>query len=126
MTREQFLGKKEELKKAAVNLKFLKQEFRKAQSEGRTQDVADLRTETMKQYLVFRSTHIFMSLVRGRTRIQIEKNFETQKSKSYPLHLIEKRILDLCKEFEYEINFDEHNRVIEITKKVEEISKIGA
>ncbi len=126
MTREQYLEKKEELKRIAATLKSSKREFRKAQSEKRYRDTLIFGRLIREVYYQYRPLHIFMSLVRGRTRIQIENNFLTQDCKLVVNYRVEKDIKKFCETFNYEMDLDENLRVIEIKQKVDQVQEVGA
>jgi len=135
MTREQYLTKKEELKQLAATIKYLKEEHKQSQRDGgnvagwstekgkrHSQICGDLR----KSYFSYRPGHIFMSMVRGKTRLQIESNFEAQEYGSCTNREIERVIEDLCKLYGYETDRDEYMRIISINQKVESVEKVGA
>lgn len=119
MTREEYLAKKEEVKQLAGTLKYLKGAYKDCQRNG--EDVAGWTTEKGKHwsqvyrdkdttYTRFRVLHVFMSLVRGKTRTQIENTFEAQDT----LDWLEAGIGGLCEEYRFEADHDEKGRVISI------------
>jgi hypothetical protein len=118
MTRQEYFSTKEQLKNWASILKSNKDLYKNAQREGNFGMQYDIRNKTRITYLDFRSTHIFMSLLRGKTRTQIEHNFEEKIAEL----TIESKIRNLCEQFSLEANYDEQMRVIEITSKQEKIA----
>lgn len=88
-----------------------------------------------KHYLDYRAGHIFMSLVRGRTRQQIESNFDQQltpNTKAFHglgmAREIETRIGNLCERFGFQTDRDEDLRIVSVThiEPVEQAQQIGA
>jgi hypothetical protein len=135
MTKEQYLEKKEELKKQAANLKHLKADYKQCQRDG--EDRASWSTDKGKHYTQicsairknyegYRSGHIFMSMVRGRSRVEIENNFEKQTTKpSY--NPMEEEIKKLCdNKFEFDVIYDKYRRIISIKPRISLEEKIGA
>jgi ribosomal protein S26 len=130
MTREQYLEKKEELKQLALNLKSNKKQYRlEASIYSKSSSIEkNIWWKTPHIYISsliqmrnsFRANHIFMSLIRGRTRSQIENNFDKQIWNNCTCLYVEYEIKKLCDKYEYEVNLDEHLRVIEIKEILKE------
>lgn len=121
MTREDYLALKDSVKQLAAELKFKKVSFKQWQREHNGCSSWNCEFNPGKAYWEYRSRHIFLSLVRGKKRDEIEWNvFQKDREIS-----IEERIAKLCEIYNYEINYDESGRVIEL-KEVEIAEKVGA
>jgi hypothetical protein len=112
MTRDKYRSLKGELKRLAANRKQLKADFRSWQRDNRGRSSYHFwdNRSIDDGYWNFRAGHIFMSLVRGRTRIQIENNFDSQALSRD----IENRIMVLCEQYGFETDRDEQFRIIEV------------
>jgi len=117
MKREEYHALKEQLKGYAINLRQHKVSVKEWQREG--QNIVDFKG---KDYWDYRAGHIFMSLVRGKTREQIESNFANQQGPgsnffggSYYRQRLEDKIAALCDRFGFEPDRDEFMRVVGIT-----------
>lgn len=64
----------------------------------------------------FRTMHIFLCLCRGRTREQIENNFEDQAHSNYNHYSVERELDKLCDKYNLETDFDENRRVLTIER----------
>jgi hypothetical protein len=135
MTKEQYLTKKEELKQLSANIKYLKKEYKQCQREGcdragwsteKGRHYSQVSGDLNKSYFTYRSGHIFMSLVRGKSRVRIENNFEKQDPTDTNIYTIEQRIRVLCEEFDFEMDCDERSRVLSIKPRISLEEKIGA
>ena len=123
MTREQYLELKAELKATGKQLRWDKHKLRadmKAQSRGLFlpgvgESVPRQQSNVRSLQQTYRYKHIFMSLLRGKTRVQIENNFGFQRPNGY-YH--EEKIRNLCSQYNLECDNDEHGRVISVTEKV--------
>ena len=85
MTRENYFNLRNNLKQLALELKVQKQALKEAQramSKSRTgsnyHEVTSLEYSKRQYYREYRALHIFMCLLRGKTREQIENNFQDQ------------------------------------------------
>jgi hypothetical protein len=135
MTREQYLEKKEELKQLSANIKYLKKEYKQCQREGcdragwsteKGRRYSQVDADLNKSYFTYRSGHIFMSLVRGRSRIRIENNFEKQDWSNETQKRIEEGVIGLCNKYEFDVDYDEYRRILSIQPRVTVEEKIGA
>jgi DNA repair exonuclease SbcCD ATPase subunit len=121
MTREEYKALKEQLKEWAIHQKQRKKMVRQWFSENPNKSpygVMDGPYKWESHYTEYRSGHIFMSLVRGKTRTQIEGNFEDQKG----LNWIDEDITDLCLKYNFEADHDERGRVISIMPIAETVA----
>jgi len=96
MTREQYIQLKQELKELASSIKHLKPIYKNFQREGKYRDECATIGELIRRRKEYRVKHIFMSLVRGKTREQIERNPRYEPN--------EQALIDLCTK--YDVDFD--------------------
>ncbi len=122
MTREQYLELKSELKEKSSILRSLKNKLKNDMRQNSIPGVVIMETPVWKTHMEvnnlkkdFRTKHVFMSLLRGKSRNQIESNFETKEMNSL-LRCLENDIRKLCEKYELECDNDEHLRVISITR----------
>ena len=123
MTREQYLTLKAELKEKGKQLRSLKHLFRAGQSSiargtgnQSGNPIWKTRSEIEEMKRDFRSKHIFMSLLRGKTRTQIEHNFEEKycKRMSGMYSWLEAWIKKLCEIYQVEYELDEFYNIVKI------------
>jgi hypothetical protein len=123
MTRDEYLALKDELKERAVTLRSLKKTLRHdhmATALGldkictdpvwRQQQIVNARKRE------YRIKHIFMCLLRGKTREQIESNFGSQLPGNGLFSSREKELKDLCTLYGIEFDQDENYKVISVTR----------
>lgn len=110
MNKEQYLNLKLELKKLGGILKSEKQFIRTCQREGRRSDFLNAHYSVINKKFDFRTKHIFMSMVRGKTREQIENNFLTKVVETGT----EFELRCLCEKYGYEVDLNEKNQVFKI------------
>ena len=125
MTKEQYLELKNELKQHASNIKFLKKSVRTQNSDLVKKHLGSwdiLHRTRIEQKILsrnYRTKHIFMSLIRGKTREQIENNFNTQLPKNGLCSWLEGDIKRLCEKYNLEYDQDENYKIIKIIKVLE-------
>ena len=119
MTRIQYLELKSELKKLG---KIIKEEkaFNKECQKNRSFNGSDYFSIKRKQE-EFRTKHIFMSLVRGHKRIEIENNFETKEVEKH----IEESIQSLCLKYDFEIELNQKKQILKISPKDLQIENVA-
>ncbi len=113
MNREQYLKNKEEIKTMSKQLKALKyqvreksREFNKGLESYENMIISIGAYQALKKN--FRIKHIFMSLVRGRSRDEIEQNHKLNYS-------IEMGLKKLCDEHNFKPEYDIFGCVFRIT-----------
>jgi len=118
MTRDDYRLFKEQLKRYAANLRQHKADVKEWQ---RTKTGTPAYGQA-KDYLDCRAGHIFMSMVRGHTREQIEPNFANQIDPTHRdfkgiglVRALEDRIGKLCDQYGFEADNDEKFRIIRVT-----------
>jgi hypothetical protein len=116
MTKEQYFELKEMLKQESSNLRFIKKEVRETQSRksrGLTIEPGSFysQSEYDTKRHAFRTKHIFMCLLRGRTRSQIENNFD-----QHLIRWVENSIELLCRQYDIHYEIDEIGRVISVRR----------
>lgn len=121
MTREEYLSLKSELKTMGNQLRFHKKQLREDQSTnarglGCSQPIWKTRDTVTEMKQDYRIKHIFMSLLRGKSRVQIENNFESQTPLNGLYSRRDKGLKTLCEKYNLECNVDENYRVIDITR----------
>lgn len=121
MTREEYLNLKSELKLRAANIKSSKKQLRediKLKNQGLPYgdpiSIQQMRLHNSGQD--YRYRHIFMSLLRGKTREQIEHNFLLQEPKNGLYCWREQKIKSICEKYGLECDVDENYKVISIKR----------
>lgn len=120
MTRDDYINLKTNLKENVKRLRSLKYLVREDESSasrglpGSGSPLSQTRRDLRDLYRDVRTNHVFMSLIRGRTRVQIENNFETQAPENGLYSWLDKDIKTLCEKYELEYEVNEHYKVISI------------
>lgn len=91
MTKEEYHAMKNEMKHSANILSAFKTHYKKEQKMGKTASANAVLARLRKEKASYRLNHIFMSLVRGKTREQIEQ--KTMKDFN------EDSLIKLCKSY---------------------------
>ena len=125
MNRDDYRSLKTSLKEDAKKLSSMKRLLREDMSSRATVGVkltdytfiSTFQMDVNAAQRMFRIRHIFMSLLRGRTRTEIENNFESQGPSSGLYSPIERGLKDLCNHYGLEPNLDEKYRVISIIRQ---------
>jgi hypothetical protein len=121
MTREQYLELKSELKNTSSTLRSLKKQLRVDMSlQSRKLPYGDpiclQQGKVNGLKLDYRVKHIFMSLLRGKSREQIENNFLVQEPKNGLYSTREQKLKTLCDKYNLEYDQDESYKIISITR----------
>lgn len=123
MTREEYLALKDELKERAAALRTLKKTLRHDQmATALGLDKICTDSIRMQELIVhirkkeYRVKHIFMCLLRGKSREQIESNFGSQLPGNGLFSSREKELKDLCTKYGIEFDQDENYKVISVTR----------
>ena len=111
MNRNQYKELKLELKELGSIIRSDKQLNKQLQREGKF-TYETYYSINSKQF-DYRTKHIFMSLVRGKSRVQIENNFETKELETS----VENKIQKLCIKYDYDMDMTEKFQVLSITPK---------
>jgi len=126
MTREQYLELKEELKDLSRKIRWDKRQLRSDMSSssrglGCVGHEPIYRQQSMLRSLQqdYRYKHVFMSLLRGKTRAQIENNFGHQQ---YNPFFVEHLIQELCTQYNLECDLDENLKVMTVKRKQEVVA----
>ena len=117
MTREEYKTMKESLKSLAQQLRSIKPIFKDAQRNKNWREIYDLSSKREGIYRLYRIGHVFMCLVRGRTRSQIEWNYESR-----TIHWLESGIGILAGEYGYMPDLDEEGRIIGLVALTNQMS----
>lgn len=124
MTREQYLELKEELKQTSKNLRWNKHMLRanmRAIALGIEYpiglSIARQQGNLLAVQRDFRVKHIMMSLLRGRTRIQIENNFESQMPKNGLYSYVERDLKAICEKYDLDMDLDQNYKVMTVEIK---------
>ena len=123
MTREQYLTLKRENKERASWLRAMKRVLREDISNAVTGKIprSGMRTtqsEVSNMQKAFRVNHIFLCLLRGRTRKEIEANFAVQLPVNGLYSWIENELTNLAESYDLDWDSDENHKVISIKAKV--------
>lgn len=125
MTREDYKSIKEEVKKMAIEIKRFKNEMRESNREyshGKCDHrvlmnaIYDYNTAKWN----FRVKHIFMSLVRGRTRNQIENTFDKKDRSNF----LEDGIKKLCEKYGFDVQTNKIGQILSVTCKDDTEAKL--
>lgn len=120
MTREEYIGIKEELKKLALTIRSLKGLYKEVQRDHDWKKVSHTCVGREPAYIRYRQGHTFMSLVRGKTRAQVEWNYAEKKY----IPWLEEGIYHMCVRYGYTPDLDPEGRV-ESVRVIEEKSVEG-
>lgn len=116
MTKSEYLMLKKQNKEKGLMIKELKKVSRNLDREFNLnknlyRDMINARNNYQKTKQDFRINHIFLSLVRGRTREKIETNFLTKDLDYY----LEKNLTKLSEQYGYAVNYNSKQQVISVT-----------